>query len=295
MSCRLSIVAGVFLALASCHTASAQDVIVTIKNDSIACKVVQKDDMFVYYRTASTKRGISQLISRREVKEILTDVRPADPKVFRRREVLLDERFRFVVKGGYSLLISTNDFNSDEFDTYYEERNSGYWYAFDAVYMFEENFGAGLTAGVSRYGNRVLIRDANSGLTGRLSDDITVQYIGINFIADLTSNRSNSGLTLSGGLGVTKYKNDFELFFPFEVRGFDFGMHLNGAYRLSVAPGVFVPIELGFRGFSVNNINYTTPSSTPPDMEESIGRFIRGNLPAEVFRIEVGVGLIVVF
>lgn len=251
--------------------------------------------MFIYYRTSSTKRGSVEIISQREVKDLLMGVSPVNTKVSRPHETTLIERFRIGVKGGYSLLVATNDFDSDELEEYYLDRNLGYWYMFDAVYMFRETVGAGIIVGVSRYGNSVGVRDANSGMTGRLSDDITLRYFAINFSADLTSNRSESGLSLNGGLGLTQYKNNFELFFPFDVRGFDFGMHLNGTYRLSVAPGVFIPFEMGIRGFSVNNINYTTPSSTPPEMEEAIGRLIRENLPVEVFRIEVGVGLVVMF
>jgi hypothetical protein len=293
MYLKISVLTGFIIVVVSCFRAAAQDVIVTIKNDSIECKVVEKADMFIYYRTSSTKRGSKEIISRNEVSELLIGINPVDPKAYKQQMVPINNRFRIGVKGGFSLLVATNEFDSDDFDEYYQERNEGYWYMFDLIYMFQESVGAGITAGVSRYSNSVDIRDANSGMTGVLSDDMMVQYYAINFVADLTSNRSQSGLTISGGLGLTHYKNDFELFFPFKVRGFDLGLHLNGAYRLSVAPGVFIPIELGIRGFSVNNVSYNTPSSTPPEMEESIGRLIRENLPVEVFRIELGVGLLI--
>jgi len=295
MSFKLSVLAGVFYGVFSCSGVSAQDVIVTIQNDSISCLITETADMFIYYRTSSTKRGATDIISRKQVKEVIRGIHPPDPEISKKDSPLFEERFRFGFKGGYSQLVATADLDDGEFDDYYTERNGGFWYAADAVYMFEENFGAGVTICFSRYSNSVMIRDLNSGLTGRLADDMTVRYFGINFVTDLTSNRSRSGVMLSGGLGVTHFTNDFELFYPFKIRGFDFGMHLNCAYRLSVSPGVYIPIEVGLRGFSVNNVTYSTPSTTPPEMEESIGRFIRENLPAEVFRIETGIGLLITF
>jgi hypothetical protein len=85
----------------------AQDLIVTIQRDSIFCKIDRTDDRFVYYRTAKTKRSGYELISNREVKELVYDVGVGEGKIIEPiREKRGYEMFQLWGGGGYSRLFN---------------------------------------------------------------------------------------------------------------------------------------------------------------------------------------------
>lgn len=273
-----------------------QSIIVTLRQDSVHCNITGSDERFTYYETAYTKRGKQEVISNREIAEILDTDRP----VIRQRPGMISlnwSKFRFGGYGGLSLFLASDLVQGSDgsLEEYYRDRNLGYRYAFDVVYMLDESFGLGMYAGFSRYGNSVNIIDQNSGMTGRLKDDIRIGYFAAQFTADFLNEPSGSGLSVAGGVGLVRYSNDFELFAPFDITGFGFGLHLGMSYRLVISPGVMIPLFLGIKGFSVSNMDLTPPRDAPDDVINGVTALIRSGWPTDVTRVEFGTGLIISF
>lgn len=275
---------------------AGQHIIVTLNNDSILCAIVGDDERFTYYRTERTKPGDRELISNREIARILETDRLINGQ--RNGIFALDWRnFRFGGYGGLSVLLVSDLVQGADgsLDEYYRDRNFGFWYAFDVSYMLDESFGIGAYAAFSRYSNSVNIRSQNSGMTGKLSDDIRIGYFAAQFTADFLNDASGSGLSVQGGVGIIQYTNNFELFAPFDISGFGFGLHLGGSYRLAISPGVMIPVFVGIRGFSVSNMELSPPEDAPDDLINSVSALIRSGWPTDITRVEFGLGLIVSF
>lgn len=275
---------------------AAQHIIVTLSSDSIRCKIIGEDERFTYYRTARTKPGEREVISNRQIARILD----TDEIVTRQRNRIFGlnwRNFRFGGYGGLSLLLVQDLVQGTDgsLDEYYRDRNFGFWYAFDATYMIDESFGIGAYASFSQYGNSVRIIDQNSGMTGRLRDDIRIGYFAAQFTADFLNDPSGSGLSVQGGVGIIRYTNNFELFAPFDISGFGFGLHLGASYRLAISPGVMVPVFIGIRGFSVSNMQLSPPEDAPDDVINGVSALIRSGWPTDITRVEAGLGLIISF
>ena len=61
----------IFLFGAAASTVKSQDLIVRIYGDTLSGKVDKEDARFVYYRTIHTKKGETEIISLKEVAEII--------------------------------------------------------------------------------------------------------------------------------------------------------------------------------------------------------------------------------
>lgn len=286
----------VFFLMLLAKVLTGQDVIVTLAGDSIYGQVVETNDQFVYYRTIYTKRGKVEVIARKQVAELLTDQtqdrrRPAEKEV-------LDpyDRFSFFGGGGVSWLSINRLEDSDEFDGYYRSLQWGRWFGFGASYMIDRNLGVGFLLSRSQYGSdEVGVQAQNGALTGVMREDITIDYAAANLIYRLRTDRSGSGVTLSGGIGLTRYQNEMEIFYPFHLEGYDVGLHARGIYRLCISPGIYLPIELGVRGITVGTIDIAPDESVPEDLRNPLRNYIGSTHPANIARLEVGVGLEISF
>lgn len=274
----------------------AQNVIMTIAGDSIACQVVETNDRFIYYRTAATKRGKVEVISRKQVSGIYASMGEVSTTVMEKDPKEQFERWSFFGSGGLSWLAINRLEDSDDFDDYYQSLQWGRWYGFGASYMLDRTLGIGVLFNRSRFGSdEVGVQAQNGALIGVLREDVTIDYAAINLIYRLKSDHSGSGLTLSGGIGITRYRNDMEFFYPFYLEGQDVGIHARGIYRLSISPGICIPIELGVRGITVGTINITPDNAVPDNLRNPLRNYISSSHPANIGRVEVGVGLEISF
>lgn len=216
------------------NIASAQDLIVTTKNDSIKCKIERDDFDFIYYSTQKDNQAISNKIKLSEVKNIRykyfenTKVNQNIPLVV--EDVYRPYRtYRLFIDGGLNLVtaksLSTDD---KELDKHLENLKLGYQYGAGVHIFGKRNFGYGLH--YKHYFNQnkndsYLYIDSIEGNTiGELSDKINIDFIGASFLHKTTffNNKMNLLLGISGG--YLHYKNNNVRRADLLITGNTFGM-----------------------------------------------------------------------
>lgn len=289
------VISFLFICLLQSNKLRAQDAIVTIHGDTIFSKVLEKNDMFIYYYNPEKRKGERKVISRKEVAEIIPNFYDVDENHFKYVQKSSFDRFFISGKGGYSRLLAP----TLSFEALEEEYNvgllGGLWYSVEAGMMIRDNFGVSLVAARAQHSNEVRIIDNVSGRQGILADDITIDYYGVNAVMLFAQSQSGSQFSIHLGFGVNRYQNDFELFFPFRLSGYALGVQATGAYEWSLGPGLRIPIYVGFRGFQIVNLDVQAMENTQDPFAEEIKQTIESGAPFDLRRIELGAGLIISF
>lgn len=270
----------------------AQDLIVTIQRDSIFCKIDRTDDRFVYYRTAKTRRTEYELISKREVKELVYDVGlDAGNVIEPMREKRGYEMFQLWGGGGYSRIFQENIDLPEEFEEYYNKLRSGFFYTGGINVFFNEGIGVGAFYSASNYSNSVDVINNTTMATGKLSDDISLQYIGLNMAVRVVPDNMELTFQINFGLGQSRYVNDASIIYPFQVEGTGVGGHLTGEVQIRLGKGVYLPVHIRLLGFNINSLDFTPGPDMPPLDEEEIRNFVQSSVPVNISRFQIGAGL----
>ncbi len=275
----------------------AQDLIIKITGDTLRCKVEQANDQFVYYRTASTKRGESDVISRKEVREIIYAAYSTTSK---ERNALKREKsyetLAFWGGGGYSRVIEAEVDGPDGIKEYYNKLNNGYWYGGGFNYFVNAEIGFGAFYSTSEYSNTITVEDTITGRIGPLTDYIRLQYVGLNFVVRMKQSQDN-WLTyqLNLGPGWSMYENDAALFYGYALRSNALGIHFNGELMASLGQGTYIALQMGIKGISHGEVAFTPADDMPADLSEQIQLLIDQSLPLNVFRLDLGLTFTISF
>lgn len=274
----------------------AQDLILTIQGDSIFCKIDRTDDRFVYYRTAKTKRTGYELISKREVKELIydaanttgIDIEPA-------REKRGYEMFQLWGAGGYARLFNEPVYLSEEFDEYYNKLKSSIFYTGGINVFLNESIGVGAFFSASNFSNSVDVINTTTMVAGKLADDISLQYFGLNMAVRMAPDDLGLVFQINFGLGQSRYVNDASIIYPFRVAGNGVGGHLMGEVQIRLGKGVYLPVHVRLLGFNINTLDFTPGEDMPLAEQEEIRNFVLASAPVNISRFEIGAGLTISF
>jgi len=288
----------VFLAiLAGSNVLSAQDLIITVQNDTIHCKIQDTDDRFVYYITPRTKRHEYELISRREVRELMYDAESADPRVEKHKAPDPNAYEKVQIWGGLGLsrLISINSDIPEDFKDYDNRLRFGVYFQGGANFFVRENLGFGLIYEQSNYSNSVNVINTNTLATGVLSDNIRVQYLGANVAVRLELSDMSSFIQVNGGIGNTRYENNATVIHPLKIVGSGAGGHLDATYHLSMGLGIYILLSVGIKGIAVQNLELEFGDGfTPEEIDAYTAEYLR-NPSLGVGRLELGFGFAIAF
>lgn len=271
----------------------AQDLIVTITGDSIYCRAEKTTDTFVYYVTRKTKRGKFELISRKEVVDViynfedgfLTKGKLKDFSVVQVYGTFTGSR---ILTGGVRNL-------SERFDEYISKLKWGSGYTAGVNLFVSKSIGLGVLYSQSNYSNSIDIVQVGTGFRGELSDDFSLKYIAFSLAYRVNIHSSESFILLCGGLGYVSYHNDASTIYAYTLDGSTIGSHLYVSFNLSLGSGIFIPIQFGFKGTSISNFDLKFKESLPKDFEEAILSDIENSEPASYLRLELSVGLLISF
>jgi hypothetical protein len=280
----------VLLALLKPTEARAQDFIITIAGDTLKGKVQQTNDQFVFYRTSKTKRGESDVISRKEVREILygaydVSARESNDLVKPRR----DDAFSVWGGGGFSRILESDADISDDFKDYYDRLKSGYWIGGGVNFFPANELGFGVLYSTASFSNSITVQQTTTGRVGTLADNITLQYIGANLALRLQGAEDWYVIMLNVGPGLSLYRNDAQLFNGYLLQSNALGIHLNGEFGASLGQGMYIGLQLGFKGISHSDYTYTPAADMPADLVEELRSLLDASVPFNVFRMDVGV------
>lgn len=199
--------------------AHAQDLIVTTKNDSIRCKILQESFDEISYHLGSELTGMITKIKTAEVKQIkrdyflqiankpLNSIIPSDKK----NKHINSQRI-FIQAGPSYVSAKTVKKDIDYLDKQEKELRTGYHYSFGYNYYTKKDIGLG-----ARYinfrssysaSNVAIVNDTGVVQYGKLSSDITVQFIGLSLGGKISANNKKILFNSNISVGYANYKNN---------------------------------------------------------------------------------------
>ena len=197
--------------------------------------------------------------------------------------------FRLAINGGYSRRIAkTSDQIPAQFKDYISELKNGYHLGAEAAYFFNNKWSVGLKYNLFKAANSITGVTGTdvygNARTGTISDDMQINFIGVNTSSRHISKNGKHHFLLGIGLGYMGYTNDAFLFDKIKITGQTFGATLDGGYDFRLAKNLFIGTQLSFVGGTLNSLDYDFGSSkTTVKLEEND----RENLT----RLDLSVGL----
>ena len=216
----------------SSHFVKAQDLIVTNKGDSINCRITQKSQEYIYYAFKYNNEVRNTLIPFEQVKYYKKNF-------YGYSDVPLDSlknapgnysRWRIGINGGWSYMpVKTASNIPPDFNQYYKNLKSGYHFGGDVTFFFAENIGVGFS-----YSSFITKEELNNiyatnivtviTRTGKLKDDITIQYYGPTLCSRVSSKNKKSNFISCLSIGYVTYNNNATLIDNFIIKGNTIGL-----------------------------------------------------------------------
>jgi len=281
-----------FLTFAS-NLLSGQDLIVTIFNDSIHCKIDQVNDTFVYFRTRKTKRNSSDVISRKEIADLIYNFDQGSLRASKQRNYRIISIYGEFT--GSRLLSEIPRDLPNEFSEYLNGLKWGLGFSAGVNFMFSESMGLGLTFSQTDFENSVDVMQVGTGVAGTLSDDIRLTYMGLGLVYSGSPGKSKSFFQVNAGLGYLWYLNRGYTIYPFTVKSASLGGHIITSINFDLGSGIYLPVGLGLKGFTSRSMEVSFPEELPDEFREGITREVQNNDPAAVIRLELNIGLLISF
>lgn len=286
----------VLITFLSILSVSGQDIIVRITGDTLHVKVESTNDSFVYYRSVDTKRGAVDVISRKEIAEILYKFE--DPSNSLRRSNMNEarnyERIQFwVAFSGYyqpNLGIADNDFKE-----YYQKLEWGLGFNLGINYFLNERLGIGLIYSKSRFKNSIPVSILNTSISGNLSDDLKLQYFGTGLVLRFPFGRSESHFLIGAGAGINHYYNEAEVIYAYTLKANGIGIHVDTSLNLSLGGGLYMPIKFSYMGNTVGNFTIKTQDGMPDDIKRDLEKSAQNSDNFSVTRFSLSGGLLFAF
>lgn len=235
----------------------SQDLIVTDKGDSINCKITKVKPDIVYFTFKYGNEVRSTLLPVSNIKAYQIDF-------YQTSEVPPEkiagyqnyQHFRLALNGGFSYeTAKVSDKVPAEFEDYIKQLKSGYHLGGDFTYYFNEFLGAGVRYSVFKTKNsleNIYLEDSYGNRTyGRLSDDLTISFIGPSFSSRFI-NRKNNSFLMSVSLGYMDYKNNGFVINRYKMTGNTAGFAMDIGYDIRMSENLALGFQLSLlSGFLV--------------------------------------------
>lgn len=288
-----------FLTFTTTMTVSlrAQDLIVRIYGDTIHCRVDQEDQHFVYYRTTPSRRGVSKIISIKEVREIFYDVNTNRKKVGLRKTERLYEKIQITMQAGYSHILVIDDMYGDKLEELYDELRGGTYLDARGNYFLNADVGVGFLYSHSRFRTKTEISVKLSAppaleFNGGLLHNRYVNYYAVNLAYRMQSDASKTVFQIDAGLGILTFEDRGKLIDEFQLTSFALGGHLSGSFQLGLGEGLYLPAYVSLKGFSLSSFKLNTDPDIDPDLREIMeGIYFNLGRGISMSRLDVGIGL----
>jgi hypothetical protein len=237
--------------------AKAQDLIVTEKDDSLNCKITQIKSNYIYFTFKYENEIRNTLLPAGQIKYYKKGF-------FSKSELPADkiksvkgnyQKLRIGIYGGWSYMTAkVGSEVPSAFQQYTKDLKSGYHLGGDFSFFTSENIGLGIKHSMFRTGNEldnIYIVDPVTGQarTGKLKDDITIQYFGPAICTRVSSANKKTHFISDLSLGYLLYKNNATVIDDFTLTSgtlglmWDFGADLSIDKNLSL--GLFFAYKLG--------------------------------------------------
>jgi len=253
----LTILLSLFLSIQSAYN---QDIIVTLKDDSLNCKILSVRNSQIhfliktdnYYNLNTLPFGHIKYYQRGffHISEI--------PDEVVQKYLKKHEKIKIGAYGGLSYLTAKiSDNIPSEFHEYTNQLKSGYHYGGDLSFFISKNIGFGAKYVVFKSQNQMNIyrRDTITSLLelGKLKDEITITFFGPSLSARSNSQNNKTFFFCNYALGYLSYHNNATFFQDFIITSSTLGMALDLGVEMFVEDNLYFLIStssiLGFLSY----------------------------------------------
>lgn len=276
----------VFILLLTASRMFAQDLIVTNEGDSINCKItsIKSDYLYFTFKHKGELRNTLLPISNTKTYAYQYYSTPAisPEQVQKLTSSELFPHWRFAFSGGWSYRTATVANNlPSAYKTYVEGLLSGYHFSGEGAYYYSEHFGAGLKCSLANFSNSasnmsLTLKDGTS-VSGDLSDDISISYIGPYFTTRFLNKEKKNAFFMNMGIGYLGYRDNMKLNGNYTITGSTAGFVFDVGYDIGLSPNASIGFQLSLLSGSLNSIDFSngTKSQTinlGKDEYESLNR-----------------------
>ncbi len=230
----------------------AQDLIVTNEGDSLNCKItkIKTDNIYFMFKYKDEIKNTLLplgLVKFHQYNYYQIPEVPADKVVGNE----IYPHFRAAINGGWSYRVAKPADNiPSEFEQYMKDLKSGYHYGLDLSYYFSEQLGFGFK--YYNYHSKTEINNVyvtlpnGSSQYGKMSDDISINFIGPFFSTRLLGDNKKNSLLLNYGIGYIGYTDKAVLISDFTMRGSTFGFCWDIGYDIGLSKNFALGFQLSF-------------------------------------------------
>jgi len=280
-----------------CISGKGQDLIIRIYGDTIYAKIDQEDERFIYYRTKDTNRSESEIIARKEVREIIYGAVGYDGKKIAAKKLGKDyETLQLSVRAGYSFILKTDDLYGDDFETVYDEMRGGVFLDARVNYFINRDIGLGVLYSSSRYQTNssvpiIVSLPSGTDLTGELLHNRHLHYYAFN-VAFRIQQSSTMNFQIEVGLGLLTFEDQAKFIGDYKLTSSSVGGHLSASLHLELGEGFYLPAVISLKGFSLSTFDLEASANMNPELVlglESLYNNLEGGITTN--RVQLGLGL----
>jgi hypothetical protein len=265
-------------------TAYSQDLIVTEKGDSINCKITNIKTDYIHFTFKYEKEIRNTLLP-------IGQIHFYKQNFYSKSEVPSDkiknidgdyQKVRFTIYGGWSYRTAkVGDNVPSGLQEYIKELKSGYHIGGDFNYYFSENIGFGLKYSMFRSTNELnniyIVDENGQGRTGKVKDDITIQYFGPTLSSSFSSSNKKPRFITEFSLGYLSYKNKATVIDDFTITGGTLGLLLGLGVDVPINENLSLEFIFAYTAGTLNQYKYqdnmqTTTIKLDKDNLESLSR-----------------------
>lgn len=232
--------------------ATAQDLIVTTKGDSINCKITKEKDDFVYFTYHREGSIENTLLPRNEIIAYARDYFTHSEIPKDSHKVKVYRPWRFALQGGYSYQTGKLDPSIPaDFKEYSNKLRSGFHIGGDVAHYFNDVLGAGLKVSLLKQANEmdnIYVEIDGNRRYGRMSDDISMVFIAPTFTNRYLSANRRNAFILNVALGYLNYVNNAVLVDPITMKGGTIGAALDIGYDIGINENFLLGFQLSYTG-----------------------------------------------
>lgn len=240
------------LLISMANSVFSQDLIVTNSGDTINCKITKVKTDNIYFTFKHKDEIRSTLLPMSNVKRhqfnfFQTSEVPKE-KVIRPENF---QHFRIAVNSGYSYQTAkVAESVPSDFKDYIKKLKSGHHFGGDLTYYYTEPLGFGIKYYIFKSSNNldnIYVEDSNGYRRyGKMSDDITISYIGPSYSTRLINHDKSKAFLMNLSLGYMGYSNDKVIIDNYKMTGSTMGLSFDIGYDIGLSKNLSLGFQLSF-------------------------------------------------
>jgi len=248
--CRYIITSLVFIVLSI--SIYSQDLIVTKAGDSLNCKINKLEENDVFFT----------FLYNTEIRNTLIPLDQVESYQFKyyQESLIVDEKigknesfthFKAEIYGGWSYWIAKlNAYIPSNLSRYKNELRTGYHFGGDFAYFFSEPIGIGLKYTEFKTSNKmdniyITMQDGTEKF-GVLSDDVSIDYIGIYISTRLFNAGRRNAFLLNMGVGYSGYYDKKVMVYNYTMKGSAIGASTDFIYERGISRYYAIAFKISY-------------------------------------------------